>query len=645
MVSFIKSHIDTTVYGYGKMSHPSIEEIAKSEFYRRAKNEPFVFESPHDALLKRLLNHRDLKSSALWYLSEEQAKEFCQMMWDSEKDPTSNTSKEMLLLESLLQRQSFEELFPRKAIHFIDFGIGNGEKAKKIINAGQKFDFIYFPFDASPHMAALGMTNIIESARHGHSIGSFHPDVNILYHGSDIFTLSKDSISRCIRAKKEQTEHVQKRLIEIFTNPIFKKYAERLKEEWDSLPDKEKIRKATEYNKWFVDIADNNLALKAAQRYDSKLQEYLVQNQVNGIAKHHNYCALVHTVTNILAPFTRLELPDIPFDPNICTSPRISEKLSRLETELERTENIFTNQELLHFYRFQKLFSRTTDEMVQASLSSLELATKKPDEHLFKKLYELSCQLYRFKLTELPPEFSSHLVMNQRTGKKTFIPLPRPSDEPRVVLLGNGFVGDFTNFMNNKKVWETLSYLSSVIKGHRVIGLLGQTLGNFSLAERDAFMQKLAGTLEKGDYFMLGVELKPEQNTPVYQSAIEHMVDYYKGGEAFVRKATRLLEIPDSALEYKVHFNEQSNNVEIGFLAKEKFTVRGPGVLSRLFNKVTFQPGEYIPVASSHKFSLTELDDYMKQAGLETIGREVNTTSYTQGGEGYADYAVVMARK
>ncbi len=176
----------------------------------------------------------------------------------------------------------------------------------------------------------------------------------------------------------------------------------------------------------------------------------------------------------------------------------------------------------------------------------------------------------------------------------------------------------------------------------RLYLFLGQTLGNFSAVERRQIVDKFYETMSSGDMMLIGVELRPQNNTPSFEDHIKLMERNYSGGEEFVASILDASGIQRSDVEYKAVYN-RTNEIEIGYRVISDEIVVKNNQRSR-----TFRKGEVIPVASSHKFAINEVISLFEPSGFSIVGHKTFTPlRQNKDGvqESHPEYEVLLVRK
>ncbi|MGF1479691.1 MAG: L-histidine N(alpha)-methyltransferase [Cyanophyceae cyanobacterium] len=152
--------------------------------------------------------------------------------------------------------------------------------------------------------------------------------------------------------------------------------------------------------------------------------------------------------------------------------------------------------------------------------------------------------------------------------------------------------------------------------GKRTVLFLGSTLGNFSQSECDRFFSQLQAALNRGDYFLLGIDLqKPKE---VLEAAYN---DSQGVTAAFNLNMLRHLNWRFSGnfnldlFEHGAFYNESRSRIEMHLVSQSAQQVR----LNGLNLIVEFQAGETILTEISRKFNWQQMQDYLMTKGLKTV--------------------------
>lgn len=104
-----------------------------------------------------------LSLSAAWYSTDDQAQWWARLSDSELEDPTSNASREITLLEHLLETDYPQELIKEHgAVRILDIGSGTGEKAVRILNKFPKSCIQYYLIDHSAPLRSIARKRIDE---------------------------------------------------------------------------------------------------------------------------------------------------------------------------------------------------------------------------------------------------------------------------------------------------------------------------------------------------------------------------------------------------------------------------------------------------------------------------------------------------
>lgn len=153
--------------------------------------------------------------------------------------------------------------------------------------------------------------------------------------------------------------------------------------------------------------------------------------------------------------------------------------------------------------------------------------------------------------------------------------------------------------------------------GHRLLALLGGTIGNLDPQSRARFLTDVAATLAPGEGLLLGVDLvkDPRRLVAAYDDAagttrlfnlnmlnvLNHLLD---------------ADFNTVAFEHVAVWNESQSWIEMRLRAKEPMKIR----LSVLDTTVVFEEGEEVRTEISTKFRRETLDREFNVAGLQLAG-------------------------
>ncbi|QGN33232.1 L-histidine N(alpha)-methyltransferase [Microlunatus sp. Gsoil 973] len=174
--------------------------------------------------------------------------------------------------------------------------------------------------------------------------------------------------------------------------------------------------------------------------------------------------------------------------------------------------------------------------------------------------------------------------------------------------------------------------------GHRVVALLGGTIGNLDPRTRAGFLADVAAGLSTGEGLLLGVDLvkEPRRLVRAYDDAAGTTRLF---NQNMLNVLNRLLDAdfePDR-FDHVAVWNEEQSWIEMRLRAREAMKIR----LGSLDALVGFEEGEEIRTEISTKFRRESLERELEAAGFGTRGWWV--ASEDEGCAGSAgDYAVVL---
>jgi dimethylhistidine N-methyltransferase len=155
-----------------------------------------------------------------------------------------------------------------------------------------------------------------------------------------------------------------------------------------------------------------------------------------------------------------------------------------------------------------------------------------------------------------------------------------------------------------------------LLRGHRqpkLIAWLGSNVGNFGRGEAARFLARVRGTMAPRDRLLIGIDLRKPR------ALLEAAYDDAAGVTA--RFNLNLLERINrellgrfdlGAFAHRALWNRRHGRVEMHLVSRTRQTVRIDG----LALEVSFRRGETIFTESSYKYSLEEIRDLARAAGL-----------------------------
>lgn len=151
-------------------------------------------------------------------------------------------------------------------------------------------------------------------------------------------------------------------------------------------------------------------------------------------------------------------------------------------------------------------------------------------------------------------------------------------------------------------------------RGTRLIIFLGSTIGNYTPTLRHSLFRSVAGSLEPGDHFLLGVDLVKDEATMVkaYDDSAGVTAEFNKN---ILRVVNRELDgdIPVEAFEHVTRFDHQFSCMSQSLRAKHQVVAD----VKALDLAVTFEEGEEVHTEVSCKFTRQGIEEEFAAAGME----------------------------
>lgn len=176
------------------------------------------------------------------------------------------------------------------------------------------------------------------------------------------------------------------------------------------------------------------------------------------------------------------------------------------------------------------------------------------------------------------------------------------------------------------------------IHGHRLLALLGGTIGNLDPKARAGFLAHVAATLAPGEGLLLGVDLvkDPGRLVAAYDDAAGTTRQFNLN---MLNVLNRLLDadFEPAGFDHLAVWNESRSWIEMRLRASEAMKVR----LGVLETTVAFEEGEEIRTEISTKFQREILDREFNIAGLRLAGWWAGSEDAGLNHRG-GDYAVAL---
>ncbi len=167
----------------------------------------------------------------------------------------------------------------------------------------------------------------------------------------------------------------------------------------------------------------------------------------------------------------------------------------------------------------------------------------------------------------------------------------------------------------------------------RLVLFLGSTIGNLDKGERETFLAHVSAGLERGDFFLLGADLKKSRDRLI---AAYH--DSEGVTEAFIRNIGAVARTqwgatwPNEHFSYDVQWDNKHARIDMSLIAHQPTTVTIPCLDTAL----SFEAGDKILVETSHKFTRESITQELVASGLSVA------TTFTGSNR---DFAVLLCTK
>ncbi len=148
---------------------------------------------------------------------------------------------------------------------------------------------------------------------------------------------------------------------------------------------------------------------------------------------------------------------------------------------------------------------------------------------------------------------------------------------------------------------------------NRLVAFLGSTIGNLDRERRAHLLRAVAGTLEEGDAFLLGVDLvkDPARIAAAYNDARGVTEAFIRNGLDAVNRELGA-DFDQSRFEFVARWDTDHEWMDIGFSVREPHVV----TVAELEIEVPFAGGELLRFEISAKFRRERLERELAAAGL-----------------------------
>ena len=150
----------------------------------------------------------------------------------------------------------------------------------------------------------------------------------------------------------------------------------------------------------------------------------------------------------------------------------------------------------------------------------------------------------------------------------------------------------------------------------RMIFFLGNSIGNFTEQECDHFLQKVACTLKKSDYFLVGIDLqKPKQILEAAYNDVQGVTAAFNLNILSHLNWRFQGDFNPSLFTHRAIYNQVENQIEMYLYCHADHQIS----LDVLDLSIDFKAGESILTEISRKFDLQTLEKQLESQGLKTL--------------------------
>jgi L-histidine N-alpha-methyltransferase len=166
-----------------------------------------------------------------------------------------------------------------------------------------------------------------------------------------------------------------------------------------------------------------------------------------------------------------------------------------------------------------------------------------------------------------------------------------------------GLIGDFTAGLPPALVGD----------GSRLVTFLGNSIGQFTQAERLAFLDQVSAMLGPDDFFLVSVDLvkDPAAAVGAYDDEAGVTAAFNRNGLTVLNRRLRA-DFQPRAFDNVAVWNEETERVETGLRSRRVQTVS----IGALGARLHFAPGEMLRTHVSARFSHESFTDELHEAGL-----------------------------
>ena len=178
-------------------------------------------------------------------------------------------------------------------------------------------------------------------------------------------------------------------------------------------------------------------------------------------------------------------------------------------------------------------------------------------------------------------------------------------DYPQLQI--HGLVGTYEQALTNLKP----SFLP-----HKMVLFLGSTIGNFSPSECDRTLAQIVTALDKGDYFLLGIDLQKPKHIleAAYNDSQGVTADFNLNILQHLNWRFQSNFDPN-LFTHQAFYNTNQAQIEMHLVCQQTHSV----CLEALDYQVNFEQGETVLTEISRKFDLQEMQNYLSACKLKPL--------------------------
>ncbi|WP_462162464.1 L-histidine N(alpha)-methyltransferase [Microcystis aeruginosa] len=163
---------------------------------------------------------------------------------------------------------------------------------------------------------------------------------------------------------------------------------------------------------------------------------------------------------------------------------------------------------------------------------------------------------------------------------------------------------------------QALAYCQNPSDNTRMIFFLGSSIGNFSAAECDKFLEKIATVLRAGDYFLLGIDLqKPSAILEAAYNDAQGVTAAFNLNMLSHLNWRFQADFDLDLFSHRAIYNQDKSQIEMYLICQKTNSV----YLKKLDLTVNFQASESILTEISRKFNLETMQKDLESKGLKPL--------------------------